>query len=114
LTIEEDADRFLAMCHSIEQDERHQELAIGSSQSQPPHEWFARPMPVTEWSLVFPSGPLNLNPDGTNINFKKSHAGPNTKYWERADGEEIERLLTTGTIRLHTSGTYQKTGWSRM
>ena len=85
------------MCHGISTDE--QDLAIGSIQSDSPHEWFARPMPATEWPPVFPSGPLNLNPDGTTINFKKSHGGPNAKYWERADGEEIERLLTTGTIR---------------
>ena len=97
LTIEEDAERFLAMCHGISTDE--QDLAIGSIQSDSPHEWFARPMPATEWPPVFPSGPLNLNPDGTTINFKKSHGGPHAKYWERADGEEIERLLTTGTIR---------------
>jgi hypothetical protein len=48
---------------------------------------------------VFPSGPLNLNPDGTDIDYKKSHAGPHATYWANADGEEIERLFTTGTIR---------------
>jgi hypothetical protein len=34
---------------------------------------------------VFPSGPLNLNPDGTDINYKKSHAGPHATYWANAD-----------------------------
>ena len=48
---------------------------------------------------VFPSGPLNLNPDGSTINFKKSHGGPNADHWTQADGEEMERLFTTGTIR---------------
>jgi hypothetical protein len=48
---------------------------------------------------VFPSGPLNLNPDGTEINYRKSHAGLHATYWANADGEELERLFTTGIIR---------------
>jgi hypothetical protein len=34
---------------------------------------------------VFPSGPLNLNPDGSTITYKKSHVGPNATNWEQAD-----------------------------
>ncbi len=56
-------------------------------------------MPKCNLLPVFPSGPLNLNPDGTEIKYRKSHAGPHAAYWDRADGEEIERLFTTGTIR---------------
>jgi hypothetical protein len=58
-----------------------------------------RAMPRSALRSVFPSGPLNLNPDGTDINYRKSHAGPHADYWAKADGEEIERLFTTGTIR---------------
>jgi hypothetical protein len=47
----------------------------------------------------FPTGPLNLNPDGTPINYRKSHCGPNAEYWQRADAEEFQRLLQTGTLR---------------
>jgi hypothetical protein len=52
-----------------------------------------------EMPPVFPNGPLNLNHDGSDINYKKSHSGLHAAYWERADGEEIERLFTTGTIK---------------
>jgi hypothetical protein len=48
---------------------------------------------------VFPSGPLNLNQDGSDINYKKSHNGPNAAHWLNADREEMERLFVTGTIR---------------
>jgi hypothetical protein len=48
---------------------------------------------------AFRQGPLNLNSDGTNINYKKSHAGPWKIHWEQADAEEIVRLLTSSTIR---------------
>jgi hypothetical protein len=58
-----------------------------------------RPMPKSVLSPVFPSGPLNLNPDGTTINFKKSHGEPNADHWSQADSEEMEGLFTTGTIK---------------
>jgi hypothetical protein len=48
---------------------------------------------------VYPSGPLNLNPDGSTITYMKSHVGPNATNWEQADAEEMERLFTTGTLR---------------
>ena len=57
-------------------------------------------MPGSQLPPVFPTGPLNLNMDGTEINYRKSHAGPNAEHWKQADGEEIERLLTTGTITV--------------
>jgi hypothetical protein len=47
----------------------------------------------------FPTGPLNVNPDGTPINYRKSHCGPNADYWQRADAEEFQRLFQTGTLR---------------
>jgi hypothetical protein len=60
---------------------------------------FPQAMPASSLPRIFPMGPLNLNMDGTEINYRKSLAGPNAEYWRRADGEEIERLLTTGTIK---------------
>ncbi len=55
-------------------------------------------MPKSTLPPAFPTGPLNLNTDGTKINYKKSHTGP----WNQADAEEIVRLLTSETIRpLH-------------
>jgi hypothetical protein len=56
-------------------------------------------MPKALMSPVFPSGPLNLNNDGTEINYRKSHAGIHADYWANADGEEMERLFTTGTMK---------------
>ena len=50
----------------------------------------------------FRRGPLNLNEDGTKINYKKSHAGQYKVYWEQADAEEIVRLVISSIIRpLH-------------
>jgi hypothetical protein len=59
----------------------------------------SRPMPKMDLPPIFPTRPLNLNLDGTPINYKKSHSGPHAEYWDKADGEEIERLFVTGTIR---------------
>jgi hypothetical protein len=39
-------------------------------------DWYLRPMPTSSLPPVFRKGPLNLNSDGTKINYKKSHAGP--------------------------------------
>jgi hypothetical protein len=61
-------------------------------------------MPKTELPPVFPQGPLNLNLDGTPINYRKSHSGPHAEYWAKADGEEIERLFITGTIKPERFG----------
>jgi hypothetical protein len=59
-------------------------------------------MPKSTLPPVFRKGPLNLNEDGTKINYKKSHTGQWKIYWEQADAEEIVRLLISGTIRpLH-------------
>ena len=58
-----------------------------------------KPMPTSNLAPIFPHGPLNLNPDGTTINYKKSHAGPNSHHWIQADAEEMARLFNTGTIR---------------
>ena len=59
-------------------------------------------MPKSTLPPAFPTGPLNLNTDGTKINYKKSHTGPWNIHWDQADAEEIVRLLTSETIRpLH-------------
>jgi hypothetical protein len=64
----------------------------------------SRPMPKMELPPVFPTRPLNLNLDGTPINYRKSHSGPHAEYWTKADGEEIERLFVTGTIKPERFG----------
>jgi hypothetical protein len=56
-------------------------------------------MPPSTLPPIYPHGPLNLNPDGTTINYRKSHAGPNAHHWIQADAEVMTRLFTTGTIR---------------
>jgi hypothetical protein len=59
-----------------------------------------RTLPKKALAPVFPIGPLlNLNQDGSTINYRKSHAGPHAQFWVNADGEEIERLFVTGTIK---------------
>jgi hypothetical protein len=60
----------------------------------------SKPMPKHNLPSVFTTRPLNLNDDGTPINYKMSHSGPHSEYWTQADGEEIERLFVTGTIKL--------------
>ncbi len=55
-------------------------------------------MPQSDLPALKPTGPLNLNSDGSAINYRKSHAGPNAQHWAQADAEEMERLLTSGTI----------------
>ena len=55
-------------------------------------------MPKINLPPVFLNPPLNLNEDGSKINFKKSHSGPYAQYWEQADAEEITRLFFSGTL----------------
>ena len=64
----------------------------------------SRPMPKIELPPVFPNRPLNLNLDGTPINYRKSHSGPHAEYWAKAGGEEIERLFVTGIIKPERFG----------
>jgi hypothetical protein len=100
LTVDENIDRFLLLC---------QELALREQPAQPvysamllppePDNPLLRPMSKSVLAPVFPSGPLNLNPDGSTINFKKSHGGSNADHWTQEDSEEMERLFTTGTIQ---------------
>ena len=90
-SIDDNIDRFLKWCEIQD----HQVLS--AVEADP--DLLARAMPESNLPPVFPIGPLNLNPDGTDINYRKSHEGPNAQYWRQADGEEISRLLTTGTIR---------------
>jgi hypothetical protein len=87
LTVDEDAERFGKL---IEDGER--QLHMSTSR-------LLEPMPPSEIPPIFPKGSLNLNPDGTAINYKKSHAGPNHHHWVQADVEEMTRLFNTGTIR---------------
>ena len=60
---------------------------------------FDSALPPTDLLPQYPNGPLNLNADGSPINFKKTHEGPNVAHWIRADAEEFERLFRTGTMR---------------
>jgi hypothetical protein len=64
----------------------------------------SQPMPKMVLPPVFPTRPLNLNSDGTPINYRKSHSGPHAEYWAQADGEEIERLFVTGIIKPESFG----------
>jgi hypothetical protein len=107
LTIEEDCGRFRPMLEDNERRDRDETKDAGNSNdplpalcsmatAQPVN---PMPRPAHELPLVFPTRPLNLNLDGSTINYKKSHSGPHAEYWDRADGEEIERLFVTGTIK---------------
>jgi hypothetical protein len=61
-------------------------------------------MPKSTLPPLQPHGPLNLNDDGTPINYRKSHWGRNAHHWLQADAEEMERLFTSGTIQpIHYS-----------
>jgi hypothetical protein len=60
---------------------------------------FEQAMPKSNLTPVYPNGPLNLNPDGTAITYRKSHQGPNAAQWAQADAEELERLFKSGTLR---------------
>ena len=96
-TIEEETDSFIAWCEENELRQRQRTGSEPPTGHSPPHP--CQPMPASDLPPVFPTGPLNLNPDGSEINYRKSHAGPNAKHWAQADGEEIARLVTTGTIK---------------
>ena len=113
LTIDEGSERFRKL---VEEGNRHQRVHFSADRHEgeidqdeepdPPSCLLARtetdttkPMPHLALPSVFPSGPLNLNSDGTSINYKKSHSGLHAEYWERADAEEMERLFVTGTIK---------------
>ena len=41
---------------------------------------------------------LNLNADGTSLNYRGTFRGPNSSEWRRMDGAEISRLIDSGTI----------------
>jgi hypothetical protein len=104
ITIDDETDQFFAWFEDqerqAEQRVRNQGPRPGPTPSLAFHAGaFLPAMPASDLPPIFPTGPLNLNMDGTEINYRKSHAGPNADYWRRADGEEIERLLTTGTIK---------------
>ena len=95
LSVDEDAERFrIALEKGENNSRRHQRATTLSDFSH-----LLRHMPPSTLAPIFPHGPLNLNPDGTTINYKKSHAGPNEHHWIQADAEEMARLFNTGTIR---------------
>jgi hypothetical protein len=113
LTIDEDSERFRKLLEEIDRRQRahlscdrHEGENEHDEEPDPPSCLLARTeadtnkhMPNLALPSVFPSGPLNLNSDGTPINYKKSHSGPHAEYWERADAEEMERLFVTGAIK---------------
>ena len=115
MTYEEDLQRYRVLLEELERSENPgQPVPLdendndGDNDDDPPpasclmtveSDITSRHMPHHHLPLVFPTRPLNLNNDGTPINYKKSHSGPHAKYWARADGEEIERLFVTGTIK---------------
>jgi hypothetical protein len=114
MTVDEDIERFRLLVegplqHEPDQDEDNDpdqdedndpsELSCFSATPSATHGDLTRALPKTPLEPVFPTGHLNLNPDGTTINYRKSHAGPHAAYWANADGEEIERLFVTGTIK---------------
>ena len=79
-----------------------QRVPVNSQIDSHDENWYLRPMPKSTLPPAFPIGPLNLNTDGTKINYKKSHTGPWNIHWDQADAEEIVRLLTSETSRpLH-------------
>jgi hypothetical protein len=81
-------------------DHRGRRVNIADEQLRPPDKHtLSKPMPPSTLQPLRPTGPLNLNPDGTAINYRKSHAGPNAHHWLQADAEEMERLITSGTIQ---------------
>jgi hypothetical protein len=41
---------------------------------------------------------LNLNPDGSPLTYRSTHKGPNSSEWRRMDGDEIARLIDSGTM----------------
>jgi hypothetical protein len=105
MTIDDDIERFLQLVEGPERPEPSPTSDRASSAygiaatASAQHSDLTRALPKSQLDPVFPTGPLNLNPDGTAINYRKSHAGPHAAYWENADAEEIERLVVTGTIK---------------
>jgi hypothetical protein len=78
-------------------------MNMPSAVRKPPNpDCLAQHLPKSTLPPLQRTGPLNLNADGTDISYRKSHAGPNAHHWIQADAEEMERLFTSGTIRpLH-------------
>jgi hypothetical protein len=106
MTVDEDIERFRLLVEGTEWPEpNHSSDGAPSSshclsaKASAQHGDLTQALPKSCLDPVFPTGPLNLNPDGTAINYRKSHAGPHAAYWANADGEEIERLFVTGTIK---------------
>jgi len=69
----------------------------------------ARIIPISAWRLQsvpycpepseYAFAALNLAPDGTPLTYKKAMLGPNAVKWFNAEGEEICRLVDSGTVR---------------
>jgi hypothetical protein len=78
---------------------------IPTENREPPKpDRLAQPMPKSALQPLRRTGPLNLNDDGTDISYRKSHARPNARHCIQSYAEEMERLFTSGTIRpLHFS-----------
>ena len=99
ITIDDETDQFFAWFEDQERKAEQRVRDQGPSHGPAHADALPPAMPASDLPPIFPTGPLTLNMDGTEINYRKSHSGPNAAYWKRADGEEIERLLTTGTIK---------------
>jgi hypothetical protein len=98
MTVDEDAERFRILINEGERTLTRKEKAASLSDFS----HLLQHMPPSTLPPIFPHGPLNLNPDETAINYKKSHASPNEHHWIQVDAEEMARLFNTGTIRpLH-------------
>jgi hypothetical protein len=87
ITIDDETDQFFAWFEEqerlAEQRVRNQEPRHGPTPSLAFHaDAFPPAMPASDLPPIFPTGPLNLNIDGTEISYRKSHA----------DGEESERM----------------------
>jgi hypothetical protein len=66
----------------------YKEQRVPACNSELDENWYLQTMPKSTFPPVFRHGPLNLNADGTKINYKKSHAEQYKVYWEQADAED--------------------------
>ncbi len=88
ISLDEETERFIAW--GEEQERRANLLTQEQGQTTNGHppiltlgfnvNQYLQLMPPSRLPPVFPTGPLNLNTDGTEINYRKSHAGPNADH----------------------------------
>jgi hypothetical protein len=83
LTIDEDAERFRLLEHEGEHclgSTPSSDFGPSTKRTTSDQARFLEPMPPSTLPPIYPHGPLNLNPDGTTINYRKSYAGPNAHH----------------------------------